>query len=159
MLQNYEINNKTVALYAMKDKTRVYEEDKSFLINKPANEIMEDSCSYFGSSLAGRKKGTESLIGVSYKAPVIVEESHNIIFFPTASPKLDTCSWLRLSMIDCYYYQNNELVVKFKNGEKILLNTSYGILDKQILRATRLECVLRGRKEKQNIVDKQEKNF
>ena len=146
LLENYEINNKTVALYAMDNKTRVYEEDTNFIVDKPANAIMEASCSYFGSSLAGRKKGTENLIGVSYKAPIIVEESNNIIFFPTSSPKLNTCSWLRLSMVNRYYYLNNQLVVEFKNGDKIVLDTTYGIIDNQILRATRLESVLRGRK-------------
>lgn len=145
-MENYEINNNTVALYAMGDKTRVYEEDANFIVNKSANEIMEESCEYFGSSLAGRKKGTENLIGVSYKAPIIVEESCNIIFFPTSSPRLADCSWLRLSSINRYYYENNKLVVEFKNKDKIVLDTSYGIVDNQVLRATRLESVLNGRK-------------
>lgn len=146
IIENYEINNNTVALYAMGEKTRVYEEDDSFIVNKNANQIMEESCKYFGSSLSGRKKGTENLIGVSYKAPIIVEESCNIIFFPTTSPRLNTCSWLRLSYINRYYYENNKLIVEFKNREKIALDTSYGIVDNQVLRATRLESVLNGRK-------------
>lgn len=146
MEQRYEINDKTVALYAMTDKTRVYEEDKSFVVDMPATEIMEESCSYFGSSLEGRKKGTANLIGVSYKAPIIVEESNNMIFFPTSSPKIKTCSWLRSNRIDRFYYKNNRLVVEFKNGSKILLNTSYDVINNQILRATRLEAVLHNRK-------------
>ncbi len=145
-MENYEINDKTVALYAMAGKTRVYEEDKNFIVEKAANAIMEDSCSYFGSSLAGRKKGTESLIGVSYKAPIIVEESNEIIFFPTSSPRMNTCSWVRSSMVEGYYYQNNKLIVEFKNGDKIPFDVSYGVIDNQILRATRLEAVLRYRK-------------
>ena len=145
-MERYEINNNTVALYAMGDKTRVYEEDSNFVVNKSASEIMEESCEYFGSSLAGRKKGTENLIGVSYKAPIIVEESCNIIFFPTSSPRLSDCSWLRLSSINRYYYENNKLIVEFKNKDKIALNTTYGIVDNQVLRATRLESVLNGRK-------------
>ncbi len=150
-MENYEINKNTVALYAMGNKTRVYEEDSNFIIDKTANEIMEESCKYFGSSLAGRKKGTESLIGVSYKAPIIVEESSNIIFFPTSSPRLADCSWIRLSYINRYYYENNKLVVEFKNKDKIVLDTSYGIVDNQVLRATRLESVLNGRKLEKNI--------
>ncbi len=145
-MENYEINNNTVALYAMGNKTRVYEEDSNFIVNKCANEIMEESCEYFGSSLAGRKKGTENLIGVSYKAPIIVEESNSIIFFPTTSPRLPECSWLRLSSIDRYYYEKNHLIVVFKNGDKLSLDTTYGIVDNQVMRATRLESVLNGRK-------------
>ncbi len=145
-MENYEINNNTVALYAMGEKTRVYEENDNFIVNKCANEIMEESCMYFGSSLAGRKKGTEKLIGVSYKAPIIVEETKSIIFFPTSSPRLSTCSWIRVSSIERYYYSQNQLIVEFKNGEKICLDTTYGIVDNQVLRATRLESILNGRK-------------
>lgn len=145
-MKNYEINKKTVALYAMNNKTRVYEEDRNFVVDKTANEIMEESCEYFGSSYAGRKKGTENLIGVCYKAPIIVEETNNLIFFPTSSPKKKDCSWLKLTEVDRYYYRGNKLVVEFKNGEKILLDTTYGTIDNQILRSTRLESVLRGRK-------------
>ncbi len=145
-MDKYEINDKTVALYSMNNKTRVYEDNQNFIVNQPANEIMEESCSYFGSSLEGRKKGTNSLIGVTYKAPIIVEESNNMIFFPTASPKLKNCSWLRSNKIKRYYFKNGHLVVEFKNGDKILLNVSYDMINNQVLRATRLESILRDRK-------------
>lgn len=145
-VDKYEINDKTIALYSLTNKTRVYEEDRSFVVDALASEIMEDSCTYFGSSLEGRKKGTHNLIGVSYKAPVIVEESNNMIFFPTTSPKVKSCSWLRFNKIKRYYYKNNHLVVEFKNGDKILLNISYDMINNQVLRATRLESVLRERK-------------
>lgn len=146
MEQRYEINDKTMALYAMTNKTRVYEEDKSFIVDMPATKIMEESCSYFGSSLEGRKKGTENLIGITYKPPIIVEETHEVIFFPTSSPKMKTCSWLRSDQINRFYYKNNRLIVEFKNGTKIPLNISYEVMNNQILKSTRLESVLRGRK-------------
>lgn len=146
-MKKYEINNKTMALYAMCEKTRVYEEDRSFIVDKPANEIMEESCAYFGSSLSGRRKGTEKLIGALYKAPIIVEETNDIIFFPTSSHKSGSCSWLRSSMVDNYYYKNGHLIVVFKNGDRLPLNVSYGVIDNQILRSIRLESVLRTRKQ------------
>lgn len=145
-MEKYEINEKTVALYSMTNQTRVYEEDSNFVVNQTASEIMEASCSYFGSSLDGRKKGTNNLIGVTYKAPIIVEESNEVIFFPTSSPKQKTCSWLRSNKIKNYYYKNSNLVVEFKNGDKILLDNSYDTINNQMLRATRLESVLRDRK-------------
>lgn len=150
-MDKYEVNDKTLALCAMDDKTRVYEEDGDFLVNKPANEIMESSCEYFGSSLDGRKKGTQNLIGVSYKAPVIVEETREIIFFPTSSPRLKSCSWLRSSKIDNYYYRGNNLIVEFKNGEKIIVDASYGVIDNQIIRAMKLEVALKRRKLEKSI--------
>ena len=146
-MEEYEINDGTLALISLDEETTtVYEDDKIFNVGKYANEIMEDSCAYFGSSLVGRQQGTNNLIGVTHKSPVIVEESREIIFFPTCSPRLSKCSWVSLNNIERYYNDGKKVVIEFKNGQKIALNLSYGIIDNQILRATRLESVLRGRK-------------
>ena len=146
-MKEYEINEGTLAVISTSDESSiVYEEEKIFTVNKCANEIMEDSCAYFGSSLAGRQQGTNNLIGVTHKSPVIVEESREIIFFPTCSPRLTKCSWVSLNNIEKYYTEGKKVIIEFKNGQKLKLNLSYGIIDNQILRATRLESVLRGRK-------------
>ncbi len=149
-MENYEINTETLALISLKNKTEVFEENDHFFIDKVANEIMESSCEYFGSSLSGRQKGTERLIGVSYKAPVIVEETEEMIFFPTESPRNDSCSWISLQKINKYFRCGEKMVIEFKNGSKVVLDLSYGKLDNQVLRATRLESVLRGRKSNKN---------
>lgn len=146
-MDEYEINDGTLALITQDEETTiVYEDDRIFSVAKNANEIMEDSCEYFGSSLAGRQQGTNNLIGVTHKSPVIVEESREIIFFPTCSPRLEKCSWVSLKNIEKYYTEGKKVVIEFKNGRKLRLNLSYGVVDNQILRATRLESVLRGRK-------------
>lgn len=145
-MKRYEVNEETLMLVPYKGCTKVYENDSVFYVDKSANEIMEDSCSYFGSSLSGRQKGTASLIGITYKAPIIVEESRGIIFFPTGSPRGSDCGWVSLNNISNYYKENDKVYVEFKNGVKIAMNLSYGVVDNQILRATRLEAVLRCRK-------------
>ena len=146
-MEEYEINKGTLALISKdEENTTVYEDEKIFNVKKNANEIMEDSCAYFGSSLAGRQQGTNNLIGVTHKSPVIVEETTEIIFFPTCSPRLEKCSWVSLNNIEKYYSDGKKVVLEFKNGKKLKLNLSYGVIDNQILRATRLESVLRGRK-------------
>lgn len=150
-MNDYEINEETLALISLENKTKVFEKNKTFTVNKEVLKIMEDSCSYFGSSLSGRQKGTEKLIGISYKAPVIVEESKNIIFFPTTSPRTKNCNWISLNNLERYYSKNNKIILEFKNKQKIMLNLSYGIIDNQILRATRLEAVLRGRKNEKKL--------
>ena len=123
-MENYEVNDRTLALCSLDSKTRVYEEGSTFIVNKPAYEIMEDSCEYFGSSIEGRKKGTFNL---------------------------KNCSWLRSSKIDSYYYESNKLFVRFKNGERIVVNSSYGVIDNQIIRAIKLEVALKNRKSEKNI--------
>ena len=145
-MENYKINDKTMALYSLNAKTRVYEEEKCFEVEETANHIMENSCSYYGSSLEGRKKGSTSLIGAKYKVPVIVEESKNIIFFPTDSSKKKNCTWIRFNKIDTYYYHQGRLVLCFKNGDKLVLDHSLPVIENQILRSTRLEALIRKRK-------------
>lgn len=145
-LNEYEINVDTLALISEDNRTKVYENNNIFYVDKTANKIMEESCEYFGSSLIGRQKGTFNLIGVSHKSPIIVEETKEIIFFPTNSPRIKTCNWISLNNIEKYYRENNKVTIMFKNQQKIQLSMSYGIIDNQILRATRLESVLRGRK-------------
>lgn len=146
-MQEYEINDNTLALVSINSKkTKVYEIDNSFIIDNSANKIMEESCQYFGSSLSGRQKGTSKLIGVTHKAPIILEETREIIFFPTISPRLNTCSWISLKNIENYYLKDNKVHILFKNNNELILNQSYGTIDNQILRSTRLESVLRKRK-------------
>ena len=146
MKTEYEINDETLAIMKLDSGySEVYELNDHCLVSKGSNEIMEDSCNYFGSSLDGRRKGTEAMIGVNYKAPIIVEESREIIFFLTSSARENT-NWICLKHISSFYREDENLILVFKNGQKITLDLSYGVLDNQILRATRLESALRGRK-------------
>ena len=72
----YEINDDTLAILPIgDDKSKVIEKNKSFIVNASPLKIIDKSCKYFGSSYQGRFSGTKSLIGVSYKAPIIIEES------------------------------------------------------------------------------------
>ncbi|MBR1817737.1 MAG: competence protein ComK [Bacilli bacterium] len=148
-MMEYEINEETLALIAVGEEcTEVYEQNQIFYVNKNVNEVMEDSCLYFGSTLEGRVKGTERLIGIHYKTPVIVEESSEMIFFPTCSARYHKeNAWISLRHIKSYYKDGgNQSMIEFQNGVKIPINISFGSLDNQILRATRLESALRGRK-------------
>ncbi len=146
-MENYAINEETLAIIPLeKNKSMVYELEESFQIDKNVTQIMEDSCRYFGSSLEGRRKGTETLIGVNYKAPIIVEETREIIFFPMASTRYQNPPWIGLKNLKCYYKTEEGIVIEFENNKKIILDSSYNIVDNQILRATRLESALRGRK-------------
>lgn len=146
-MKEYEINEETMAIIPLNESvTEVYEQGNRYFVDQNVMEIMENSCRYFGSSLEGRKKGTEYMTGVSYKAPIIVEESKELIFFPTNSLRVQECSWISLKHIKTYYHEDNHVRLIFMNGDKIILNISYGIFDNQILRATRLESALRGHK-------------
>lgn len=147
MLNNYEINNHTIAIIPIRqNESKIIEEENTFIVKKSTNEIINDSCKYFGSSFLGRREGTKALMGVSYKAPIIIEETKSIIFFPTSSPRFDNCTWISLNHIHDYLRRDGNSLVHFKNGEELELDISYGSLENQVLRATRLESILRHRK-------------
>lgn len=146
-MESYEINKDTVALIPKdENKTIVYEVDNSFVVEKTPLQIMEDSCEYFGSSLEGRQIGTSSLIGYTHKVPVIVEETFDLIFFPTLSPKNEECTWLSYAHIFKPDKFKNKTILNLKNGKKILIDISSSTIDNQLYRCSRLQEVLKMRK-------------
>ncbi|MBR6133492.1 MAG: competence protein ComK [Bacilli bacterium] len=145
-MENYEINSDTVALIPKEDKTIVYEVDKSFVVDKKPLEIMEESCEYFGSSLEGRQQGVLNIAGYTHKVPVIVEESFDLIFFPTLSPRNKKCSWLSYRHIIRPDKFKDKSIIELKNGKKILLDVSCAIIDNQMYRCSRIEDILKVRK-------------
>ena len=113
MQTQYEINDETMAILTIdKNYSEVYEMNDHYIVEQASNKIMEDSCRYFGSSLEGRRKGTEYMIGVNYKAPIIVEESKEIIFFPTSSTR-ENSNWIRLKYIKSYYRDGDVIFIVF----------------------------------------------
>lgn len=141
----YEINKNTLAIIPVgDDKSKILEKEHEYIIKEKSFKVIEESCKYFGSSYEGRFQGTKSLIGVTHKSPIVIEESSKLIFFPTSSPLKNNCKWISLNNIKNYFPGNNldSSIIEFVNGEKIELDMSYGSLNNQILRATRLKVVL-----------------
>ena len=57
------------------------------------------------------------MIGTSIKAPVIIEESKNIIFFPTSSPRNNICNWISYNNLIKYEkIDNNYTKLYFSCG-------------------------------------------
>ena len=148
MLNEYEINISTLALISdSKNETLVIENDSEYKVKKKATKIVDSSCKYFGSSLVGRQEGTKNMISTSVKPPIIIEESREIIFFPTSSPRIESCSWisynnlLKYEKIDKGYTR-----LYFLGGKNFDLEVSYNIVENQVTRCIRLEKALLRRK-------------
>lgn len=146
MLNNYEINDDTLAIIPVDEKvSKVIENDDIIFVKKKTTQIIDNSCKYFGSSFIGRHEGTKNLIGINYKSPIVVEETNNLIFFPTSSPRFNNCEWVALNKIKNYSKHNNLSKVIFDNNSELVINISIQALKNQILRATLLESTLRKR--------------
>lgn len=151
MLKEYEINSNTLMIIPIDKKTsRIIEFDEEFLVGKSSVEVIDDSCKFFGSSYKGRFEGTKKMIGINYKSPIIVEESRELIFFPTSSPRFDNCYWICLNKIETYLKNSKDSKIIFKNGLEVDIPISYSSLENQILRSILLESKLRDRKYRKN---------
>lgn len=143
----YEINRDTLAIIPIDENTsKIYEEENEYIINKSSNSIIKENCEFYGSSYEGRCIGTKNLTGIKTKYPIIIEESRNIIFFPTTSIRTQQSSWIALNNIDKYTKNNKNSNIKFKNNKDINIDISFYSLENQICRATMLKSKLYERK-------------
>lgn len=150
-MRDYEISKETLAIIPVgNNKSKVIGKNGDYIINHYPSKVMDDGCKYYGSSISGRQKGTANLTGISYKAPIIVQEEGNVIFFPTSSPRLKNCCWVSLNNIDSYYYdfEKNTCIIVFDNNSKLEVDMSYSVLNNQILKSHRLEAIFNKRKAK-----------
>lgn len=146
-MDSYEINKDTCAIITINDEiTKVIENDDDYFVNKSSYEVMEDSCAYYGSSCEGRIKGTKNILGSLYKVPIIVEESNDLIFFPTDSIKSSNCVWISVNQIKKYEKYNKYTKVFFNNGKELILKISINSFELQLLRANRLSSIINQRK-------------
>ena len=144
---DYEINRNTIMIIPVNDKqSRVIETDTEYIVDADAYSIMERSCLYFGSSFEGRLSSSKEMLGSIYKAPILIEESRNIIFFPIKSCVVRQNAWISLNNLVSYNKNDKKTIVTFKNDKQMLIDAPYFSIDNQVLRSTMLESILRRRK-------------
>lgn len=145
-MDNYEINNDTLALIPINaSSTKIIEKNYDYIISNSVYNIMENSCEYFGSSYDGRKIGSKKILGSTYKTPIIVEETKQLIFFPTESPLNDECCWISLNNIENYSADDNLTKILFFNQRELFVHMRYQNFNNQVLRATRLLTIMKKR--------------
>ena len=143
----YEINDETLAIMPFdKDKARVLEEADEYIVDEIPYSIMEDSCKYFGSSFEGRILGSKNILGSVYNAPIIVEESQNLIFFPTEALSSETVSWISYKKIKSVEKCGKRSKIIFNNGESIIVDCPYFSIKNQIFRCNMLDSISSNRK-------------
>ena len=144
----YEISKGTLAILPNeKNSSVVYEDDERYIIKSTPFEIMEDSCKYFGSTYEGRKEGAKEMLGAEYKVPIVVEDSNNLIVFPTTSPLSEDCVWISLKRVEkIEKIDANNTKIIFDNKTEIIVDSSYRTIENQLSRASRLDLILRNHK-------------
>jgi competence protein ComK len=144
----YEIDLSTVMLIGLdENNTKVITFDDEFIVNMNSKKIIDNSCKYFGSSLTERVNMTKRLININSKAPIIVEESRDIIFFPLKSIR-DKCNiWVSFNNLEKYVKNDCKTKFYFKNKKEVLIDFSYYIIDNQVTRSLMLDYEIKKRRE------------
>ena len=144
----YEISKGTLAILPNeKNSSVVYEDEERYIIKQTPFEIMEESCKYFGSTYEGRKDGAKEILGAEYKVPIIIEDSSNLIVFPTTSPLSEDCVWISLKRVEkIEKIDANNTKIIFDNKTEIIVDSSYRTIENQLSRASRLDLILRNHK-------------
>lgn len=153
-LDNYQINVDTLAIIPIgKNKSKVYEGKDVLIVNQSSFKIISESCLFFGSSYEGRRHAVRNLLGVDMKIPIIIEESRNIVFFPTSSCVRNNSIWISYQNLLKYVKFNDiSTTLYFKNSKSIRVGCKYNLIDNQIIRCIKLEKLLFDRKK---FVDKE----
>ena len=145
-LDTYEINRNTCAVLNVgTEAAKIIEGKGTYLLEKKTYEVMEDSCAYYGSTYDGRLKGTKMILGSNYKLPIVIEDSNDIIFFPTNGNHNDNCSWISLKHVEKYVPYKGYTKVTFDSGKTIIVKMSCSSFETQLFRAMRLRQILNDR--------------
>ena len=146
-MDNYKITKNTFALIPIdKYRTKIIENYITYIVDENIKQIIEKNCLFYCSSLKGRIEATSYLIGVKYKAPVILSELLNLVFFPTLCPDSEDCIWINIDSVSEYKKLLENTIITFKNSKKLKINVSENIISNQILKSSRLLTVLRSKK-------------
>ena len=142
---NYKVNSDTFALVPSGyHSSQIIESDNSYIIDKSTFKVIEESCEYFGVNYKSRLDGSLKFVKSKYKAPIIVQETNRLIFFPITSPTRGNTTWISFNNIFEYkpYKNKKNTIVEFKNGFKMMLDVSYYSFNQQYLKASKIYAKL-----------------
>lgn len=144
----YEVSNGTLAIVPNEEfNSVIYEDDDRYIIEQTPFKIMEESCKYFGSTYEGRKDSAKEILGAEYKVPIVVEDSSNLVVFPTTSPQSSDCVWISLKRVKTFEKIDScNTKIIFDNNKELIVPCSYRSIENQVSRASRLDFILRKRK-------------
>lgn len=154
-LDHYVANRFTMAIFPLvkngKLFSRIIEVEKEVIVKLSPQEVVNRSCSYFGSSYEGRKAGTRDLMGITHKPPIVVDPGNYMFFFPTASSTRQQCSWISHAYIQQYSaadFDNTEIM--FTNGKCETISVSSTSFENQLYRTAQLRTIISARIEEEH---------
>lgn len=129
----------------MNDYLVLYEKNnKGYAVNHDGNVVTINEkpifylarlCMKHGSTFEGRIDACKKSLNIKQKAPLLISELTNEIWFPTLSSTNKDNIWINYNeIIDITSLNNNESLITFKNGYKYKISINIRIIRKQIQR-------------------------
>ena len=139
MKEDYIVSSETVVMVSVSNSCcKIIEKGDEFLVNSPLEKIIDNSCKYFGSSLEGRKASSKYHLKYDYKLPIIIDESRNILAFPTKSYKVVDNYMIFINNLKDYEKVDDGILLYISNGNTYYIKESYGVFENQFLKSQKL---------------------
>ena len=143
-MNNYIINENTVAVLKSNKKTIIIDVENIRVINKSINRVLEDNCLLNGSSVIGRKKYAEKYLNIKYKLPVYINK--NIILIQLNSLRDSFCLFIVLNKILNFKNINNILNIICVNKYVFISKISKNCFENLIINGVKLNNSLKSQK-------------
>ncbi|MBP3038673.1 competence protein ComK [Bacillaceae bacterium Marseille-Q3522] len=167
LLTNYVIIYDTLCIDPVSFDGKIYshvlELENEFTVALKPLDIIKRSCIYYGSSYQGKKVSSKQILRTPHKAPIAVDLTNSIYFFPTGSPDNHfTTSWISADHILRYdEVRPKETLVEFQNNKKQTFSISLRSFKNQVQNAAVLctELTRRMKKMKRRSVQFQDMQY
>ena len=143
-MENYILNNNSIAIIKNKKQTIIYDVDNYRVINKNINRVLEHNCNIYGSSLIGRKKAAKKILNISYKVPIIIND--NIILVQLNNYRDEKCIFIVLNKIFDYQVIDKNIEIYCNNNIKFKSKLSKNSFEKLLINAVKLNNILKWQK-------------
>ncbi|RYL95885.1 competence transcription factor (CTF) [Sporolactobacillus sp. THM7-4] len=139
LIDQFTIHRGTMALLPYDSSegrlwTFVVDEDRVRTVKMSPLEVIKNSCSYYGSTYSGRKRGAASM-GYKSMPPICVCSELNIYFFPLMSEANRECIWLAHSHIRQWEVVDNSTIqVLLTHNQPLRIPVHQSVFVKKVFR-------------------------
>ncbi|WAA13030.1 competence protein ComK [Fervidibacillus halotolerans] len=142
--EEFYLSPQTMAIlpiqYGSKTYSKILELNREITTPYKPLDVIKKSCRFYASSYDGRREGTKELIGVTHKAPIVIDPIQSIYVFPTASPTSPKCAWISYEhVIDYRPVSKMKTEVTLQNDVTIQLSISTYSFENQLFRTAHLQ--------------------
>lgn len=150
ILRNYIIWEKMMFMIGVSRGSRrftlVCEVNRSFLVEQSPEEIIEETCNYYGFDYHGALKAGAKVLGTNKLGPFIVNPNNTVCLFSSKSPLRSDSYYMNIQHIHILEDIGSETKVLFNNGHTISIPTRKNHLHARKCAAKKLRTILTQRK-------------